>query len=138
MLYGWLASFAPTFTAFVWDLSPTLNLRDPGLVGSGGFLLCYAVFLLGSYLCGRANRIKLRVAETMRRVEEMMWQEALRVQVRHGLNPADAVAKLNINISLAGAEPAWYQRFWGLVLLGIVLPMAVEVLKVVVGLAKLP
>jgi len=138
LFYGWLDGFAPWVAAPLWRMSPNLNLHSPGLDNSGGFFAAYLVFLLGAYLLGQANRIAVRIAQTMQRVEEMMWEASLHAQLRAGATQEEARAQLNVNISLAGQDPPWYQRPWGLILFGIALPMAVEVFKVVVGLAKLP
>jgi hypothetical protein len=139
MLYGWLESFAPNLAKAMWIWAPDLRLGST-LVSSenANFFSVYVAALVGGYLCGQANRIEARVAQTMRRVEEMMWEESLRQQVRGGASPVQAMENLNLTITLAGQEPPWYQRPGGLVLFGIALPMVVEVLKVVVGLAKLP
>jgi hypothetical protein len=138
LFYSWLESFIPWVVAPLWRMSPDLNLRGPGLDNSGGFFAAYLVFLLGGYFLGQANRIAIRIAQTMQRVEEMMWEASLQAQLRAGATQEEARAQLNVNISLAGQDPPWYQRPWGLILFGIALPMAVEVLKVIVGLAKLP
>ena len=136
--YGWLDGLSPWVAATLWRVSPSLSLRDPGLDNSGEFFAVYLLFLLACYLLGQANRIAARIAQTMQRVEEMMWEASLQAQLRGGITQEDARAQLNINISLDGQKVPWYQRPWGLVLFGIALPLIVEVLKILIGLAKLP
>jgi hypothetical protein len=135
--YNWLTHWAPQVTQLLWEHSPDLDIHRP-IFANGGFIATYLVLLIGGYLCGQANRIELRIAKTMQRVEELMWEESLRRQFVAAADPAQAMAHLNLSISLIGQDAPWYQRPWGLVLFGIALPMMVEVLKVVVGLAKLP
>lgn len=138
MLYHALDAVLPWVAQGLWELSPDLDLRMPWSMNSWGFFITYALFLTGGYLCGQANRIALRISEVMRRVEELMWEESIRQQLRSGETPARALQQLNLTISLEGQQPPWYQRPSGLILFGLALPMIVDVLKVLVGLAKLP
>ncbi len=138
LMYQGLHGVSAVTTEGLWKLAPNIDLRAPWSTGSFGFVATYFLFLLGIYLCGQANRIDARIVQTMHRVEEMIWEETLRNQVRGGATAQDVLSRTDITISLEGQQPPWYQRPWGLVLYGISLPMAVEILKVVVGLAKLP
>ena len=139
-LYEVAASVLPSMTDVLWSWAPQLNLAAQSALGvaSPGFIAAYALLLLGSYLRGVAYRIDVRLTQTLRRVEEMAWEEALRNELRKGTTAQQAIEQLNVTISIVGQEPPWYQRGWGVVLLGVALPLIVKVLEVVLGLSRLP
>jgi hypothetical protein len=139
-LYHWAASLLPSITEALWSWAPQLNLGalDASGVASAGFIGAYAVFLLGSYLSGVAYRINVRLTQRLCRVEEMAWEEALRNELRKGVTAEQAIEQMKVTITIVGQDPPWHQRGWGVVLLGLALPLIVKVLEVVLGLSKLP
>lgn len=139
-LYQFAASVSPSIVQALWSWAPQLNLAASSALGvaSPGFIAAYVLFLLGGYLRGVAYRIDVRLTQTLRRVEEMAWEEALRNELRKGATAQQAIEQMNVTITIAGQDPPWHQRAWGVVLLGLALPLIVKVLEIVLGLSKLP
>jgi hypothetical protein len=140
LLYQAAWSVSPSLTETLWSLAPQINLAASNVLGvaTAGFIAAYALFLVGGFLRGVAHRIDVRLTQTLRRVEEMAWKEALRHELRKGATPQQAIEQMNVTITIVGQDPPWHQRAWGVVLLGLALPLIVKVLEVILGLSRLP
>lgn len=132
-------NLAPTITDFIWWVAPDLHLGGPLLSSdNASFFGVYFLLLLSMLPRGRAIRLKRAIAEHEQRMQQIYWEETAREAFRAGVSRADIEHKLDVRVSIQNQKAPWHTRLIGVVILGIVLPLIVEVLKVVVGLAKLP
>jgi hypothetical protein len=138
-LYAAASQAAPWMAEALWRIAPDLDLRrgffDRVHVG---FWLVYAAMFVGVYMRGQANRISGAIRQHRFRMQQVLWEEQAREQMRHGVAIDDIEQRLDIRISLESKPTRWHQTGWALVAMGILLPLIVEVLKVFLGLAKLP
>jgi hypothetical protein len=138
-LYGAAEAYAPRLTKLLWSTAPNLDMHLPLWAGTSiGFWLAYALVLAAGYMRGAANRWARELAEHRKRIQQLVWeQEAIR-QLGMGAEPADVVRTLEMRITLKTPPPPWHGTLAGMIVLGIALPVIVELVKILLGLAKLP
>lgn len=127
--YQSAAEWAPLTVEFVWGFAPrwTSGSWYPGNAVLGVYLLVFA----GMYLRNRGREYKSLLAEfrrgmLLRRMEE----NELGVRVAHDRTAPVAAAEL--------PTLPWHQGVTGTIGVGITIGLAIEVLKIFFGLAKLP
>lgn len=136
-IYGMAAEVAPTLTELVWKLAPQLDLSGPLIApGNWGFFLVYFLMLLSLLPRGRATRIRRALAEHQAHMQQVVWAEQVRQKMSAGASAVEAQQGLDIRISVENQPVAWHQGLWGVVVLGIALPLVVDLIKLYVGLSK--
>lgn len=98
----------------------------------------YFLLLLSIFSRGRAVRIRKALTEHDRRVQQIIWEKDVRDQLDAGVYAQSTQLGIDFRVSFEKQPEAWHQGFIGVVVLGIVLPLVVDLVKILVGLAKLP
>lgn len=127
--YQSAAEHAPLTAEFIWKLAPswTLYSWNPG----NGVLGVYLLLLAGVYLRSRGHEYKKLLKVFRERMLLRQLEESERgVRITH-----DRTAPV---VAVDAPSLPWHQGARGTIVLGILLPLIVEFLKVLVGLAKLP
>lgn len=138
-VYGLLEGMAPPLMALLWQLAPDLNLRGRLISADhSGIFVLYCLMLLSLLPRGRASRLLRAVAEHESRVQQIIWEEQVRGLIGAGLSAAQVQQGLDVRISIESQRTPWHQRLFGVIVLGLTLPLVVDVIKILVGLAKLP
>jgi hypothetical protein len=138
-LYAGVSQAAPGMAGALWRMAPDLDLRR-GLFDRAhvSFWLVYAAMFVGVYMRGQANRIGGAIRQHRDRMQQVLWDEQAREQMRQGVAVDVIEQRLDVRISLESQPTPWHQKGWALIAMGILLPLFVEVLKIFLGLAKLP
>lgn len=127
--YHSAAEWAPSTVELVWRLAP--HWTSGSLYPGNGVLGVYLLLFAGMYLRNRGREYKALLTEFRRRVLlRRMEENELGVRVRRDRTVPVAAAGL--------PSLPWHQGVTGTIVLGLALPLAVEVLKLFLGLAKLP
>lgn len=141
-LYAIPASKAPGITFWFWSLAPDLYLRGTLFsMGNLGFFATYAVMLLSAWLRARSTRTIHAIDDRAHRLREIQWDESVRQQVRGQVSRDGAAPSASTRTPLPPdntPRPPWHQTLWGIVLLGIALPVAADLVKILIGMAKWP
>ena len=138
-LYSIPQSIAPAVTDWVWRAAPDLNLRAPLIAAeNAGILAVYFLLLLSLIPRGRATRLRRALAEHEQRMQQIYWEETARQRMRAGVPLQEVENQLEIKISIENQKAPWHTTLIGIIVLGVVLPLVVDVIKIIVGLAKLP
>lgn len=139
VLYAIPARVAPDITAFVWGAAPELNLRGTLLsLDNAGFFAIYAVLLLSIWARVRAFRLRRPMAEHEHWRQQLHWEKTARAKLRSGGARSELGQEASTRASTENEKLPWHTTLVGVVVLGIALPLIVDVVKILVGLAKLP
>ena len=133
--YGAAASFAPPLVEFAWRLAPDIDPRRPIWNGASlGFWIAYVMLFIGIAMRSDATRWQRELAEHRKRMQQIVWEEEARSLVATGTSSDEALSRLELKLTIAPPPSAWHTSLAGVVVLGLALPLIVEIVKVWVGL----
>ena len=121
------------FISWVWQWAPVINPKELNSSGNFGFLFIVFCNALGRIMWDSASRLKSRIDDNIKRVEERVWEQELLAQqgMVTGAKPDD----LQINIELE-QKNQWYKRPIGIILLGVAIGILVQWANLKFGLLK--
>jgi hypothetical protein len=137
--YAEVAALAPSLAAWLWSsAAPDLDLRQPIWAFEHRALWAvYAMLFVGAAMTGRARARLAQIAAFQDWSARIQLEERLRMQVRQGSVPL-ATTQVEPETTMPPLKLRWHTTWWGVVALTVGAGLMTEVIKVVVGLAKLP
>ncbi len=121
------------FLSLFWRWAPVFNSQVLNAPGNYGILFITLCGAIGRVIWDSANNLSLRIAKTIRKVEELGWEQELMGQKK--LTVGDKPDILNINIGL-DQKDQWYKRPVGLILLGVAVAVLGQWINLQFGLVK--
>lgn len=68
------------YLSWVWQVAPVVNPRKINTAGNYGFLFITCCAALGRLMLDSSNHLSARIKKTIRRVEELGWEQSLLAQ----------------------------------------------------------
>ena len=121
------------FVSWVWEQAPVTNPKELNTSGNFGFLLVACCGALGLMMWDSASDLASRIRQTIRKVEEIGWEQSLLIQ--QGLSRGEKPDMLQINIEL-DQNDQWYKRPIGLILIGAAIAVLGQWVNLKFGLIK--
>jgi len=121
------------FLSLFWQWAPVINpqvLNTPGNYGMLFIALCVAI---GRIMWDSAANLSARVAKTIRKIEELGWEQELMGQKGHVTGAKTDVLQINIDLE---QKDQWYKRPIGLILLGVAIAALGQWVNLQFGLVK--
>lgn len=125
---------ATQFASMLWEWAPVLNPQVLNTSGNFGFLLIVIAGAIGRMIWASAADLSARIAKTIKKVEELGWEQELRGQRGQITNAKPDVLQINIDLN---QKDQWYKRPVGLILLGVAVAVLGQLANLKFGFVKL-
>lgn len=138
-LYAAVAVHAPSLAAWLWaSAAPDINLRAALFASEQrGLWLLYAT-LFGCAATVRRARARLsQLAQHKQWVAQIEAEERIRKRVRGPQGSARAGASERQTVP-PSPPPKWQTTWWGVLFLAVAAGVATDIIKLLLGLSKLP
>lgn len=121
------------FISWIWSMAPVIDPRKINTAGNFGFLFILLFGVIGRLMWNSAIQLSIRISNTIKRVEEFGWEQALLAQ--QGIIIGKNRDILQINIELDQKEQ-WFKRPIGLLAMGIAIAVLGQWANLTFGLIK--
>ena len=121
------------FLSWVWQVAPIANPRELNSTGNLGFFFIASCGALGRLMWDSASHLSRRIKETIRRVEEVGWEQSLLAKQGQIAGRAPDVLQITIDLE---QKDQWYKRPLGLVLIGVAIAVLGQWANLRFGLVK--
>lgn len=121
------------FISWIWEQAPVVTPHTINASGNLGFLLVVCCGTLGRVMWDSASDLASRIRQTIRKVEEIGWEQSLLMQ--QGISHGEKPDILQINIEL-DQKDQWYKRPIGLIVIGIAIAVLAQWANLKFGLIK--
>jgi hypothetical protein len=121
------------FAFLFWKWAPIINLNQLNTPGNFVFSFIFTCAAIGRLMLDSASNLSSRIAKTIRKVEELGWEQELMGQ--RGSIQTTRPDVLQINIEL-DQKDQWYKRPTGLVLIGVAIAILGQWANLKFGLVK--
>lgn len=121
------------FLSLFWQWAPVFNpqvLNTPGNYGMFFITLCGAI---GRVMWDSADNLSSRIAKTIRKVEEIGWEQELMGQKETAERTKPDILQINIELD---QKDQWYKRPVGLILIGIAIAVLGQWINLQFGLVR--
>lgn len=122
------------FVSWFWEWAPVANPKELNTPGNFGLLFVAICGAIGRIVWDSATSLSVRIKETIKKVEEIEWQQELMAQRGQFSGAKPDVLQINIDLD---QKDQWYKRPIGLLLLGIAIAVLGQWLNLQLGLVKL-
>jgi hypothetical protein len=117
--------------AWFWEWAPVINPRGWRATGNWGFLLLVVIGAIGRIIWDSAGKLSARVAATIRKVEELGWEQELLRQGGRTTYVKPDVLRINIDLN---QDEEWFKRPVGMTLIGVATAIIGQLAIVKLGL----
>lgn len=121
------------FLSFFWQWAPVINPQNLNTSGNFGMLFIALCGAIGRVMWDSAASLSLRIAKTIRKVEELGWEKELMGQTNQTARTKPDILQINIDLD---QKDQWYKRPVGLILLGVAVAALGQWVNLQFGLIK--
>jgi len=121
------------FAGWCWEWAPIINPKVWNTLGNFGFFFIALVLGIGRTMWDSANHLSARIRNTIKKVEELGWQQELLKQTEPTKNIKIDALQINMDLN---QKDQWYKRPIGLILIGVSIAVLAQLANLELGLVK--
>lgn len=122
------------FVSLFWKWAPVVNPKEFNTSGNFSFLFIAICGAIGHIMWDSAASLAVRIKDTIKKIEELEWQQELMAQRGQLQEARPDVLQINIDLD---QKDQWYKQPIGLLLIGVAIAVLGQWLNLQLGIVKL-